>query len=144
MKDEYLVKTVKETHQVARDFSKKIELGNIVLLTGKLGAGKTTFVQGIGEAIDVKSRIISPTFTLIRKHKGKKDGENIHVYHIDLYRLGDIRDIKNIGIDDVFEDTKGIFLIEWGERYENLAYSWKVNIEILKEGARKIEIYKNE
>lgn len=144
MKDEYLVETIRETQDVARDFSKKIELGEVVLLTGKLGAGKTTFVQGIGEALDVKSRIISPTFTLIRKHKGKKNGENMHIYHIDLYRLEDAKDIRSIGIDDIFEDTKGIFLIEWGEKYENLSYSWRVNIEILKNGKREIKIYKNE
>ena len=80
------------------------------------------------------------SFLLLRRHHGKKDKQNINLYHIDLYRLEGSDDIKNIGLEDIFEDTSGIFLIEWGEKHENLRSSWEVRFKVLGKDKRQIII----
>lgn len=136
----FITRSARETEEAGSRFATKLKPGDIVLLTGELGAGKTTFVQGVGRALNVKSRIISPTFVLLRRHKGKQGSKKINVYHIDLYRLEGSGDIKNLGLEDIFEDVNGIFLIEWGEKHENLRTTYEVGIEVLNNDERKIRI----
>jgi len=140
-REEFVTSDAHSTKITGLNFSKKLEVGNIIVLTGELGAGKTTFVQGIASGINVKSRIISPTFVLVRKHKGKLGGKKINLYHIDLYRLEGTSDINSLGIEDIFEDVNGIFLIEWGERHVGIKANYEVRIEIIDSEVRKISIY---
>ncbi len=137
---EFITHSARETEDAGSRFANDLKAGDIVLLSGELGAGKTTFVQGVGRTLNVKSRIISPTFVLLRKHKGKKGSKKINLYHIDLYRLEGSLDIRNLGLDDIFEDVSGIFLIEWGEKHENLRATYEVAIEVLNNDERKIRI----
>ncbi len=141
---EFVTKSARETENLGEKFAHNFQIGDIVVLTGELGAGKTTFVQGVARAFNVKSRIISPTFILVRKHKGKLADKKLNFYHIDLYRLEGSSDIKNIGLEDIFEDAGGIFLIEWGEKHGSLKSSWEINFEHVGDDKRKIIIRKNE
>jgi tRNA threonylcarbamoyl adenosine modification protein YjeE len=139
----FITRSARETEDLGSKLSHNFKSGDIVILTGPLGAGKTTFVQGVGKALNVKSRIISPTFVLVRKHKVRIKNQESRIknlYHIDLYRLEDSEDIKNLGLEDIFEDQHGIFLIEWGEKHENLKASRQIDFQILEKDSRKITV----
>ncbi|MBI4091993.1 MAG: tRNA (adenosine(37)-N6)-threonylcarbamoyltransferase complex ATPase subunit type 1 TsaE [Candidatus Levybacteria bacterium] len=136
---EFITHSARETEDLGSKLAHNFETGDIILLHGELGAGKTTFVQGVAKAFNIKSRVISPTFILLRRHRGKFDRRKINLYHIDLYRL-EGSEIKNIGLEDAFEDSNGIFLIEWGEKHEPLKASWEINFEILGKDRRRITI----
>ena len=140
---EFITTSAIETEKVGSEFAKNVKVGDVVLLSGELGAGKTTFVQGVAKTLFVKTRVISPTFILVRKHHGKIGGKKINLYHIDLYRL-DSSETKNLGIEETFEDPIGIFLIEWGEKHDSLKSSWEIKIDVTGDSKRKITIKRNE
>lgn len=137
---EIITKTPQETEDLGVALANDLKAGDIVVLTGELGAGKTVFSRGIAKGLNVKSRVISPTFVLVRKHRGKINNKKVNLYHIDLYRLENAKDISSLGLEDIFEDTSGIFLIEWGKKDENLSASWEIEIEAVDEKRRKIKI----
>ncbi len=137
---DFITNSARETEDLGTELAHNFQIGDIVVLSGELGAGKTTFVQGVAKALNVKSRVISPTFVLVRRHRGKFDQRKINLYHIDLYRLGDSEEIKNLGLDDIFEDPNGIFFIEWGEKHQTLKASWQIDFEVLNKNKRKIII----
>ena len=88
--------------------------GDIVVLTGELGSGKTKFVQGILTYFGLESEISSPTFTIVNEY----NGQDINIYHFDVYRLEDSEEFFAMGGDEYF--SKGICLIEWGELIEDI------------------------
>jgi tRNA threonylcarbamoyladenosine biosynthesis protein TsaE len=136
-------KSFRETQKAGEEFAKVVNAGEIILLSGELGAGKTAFVQGLAGALGVKNRIISPTFMLVRKHRLRimnHESRIKNIYHIDLYRLEGDLDMQTLGLEDIFADEHGIFLIEWGEKHESLKADWKVRIEILDQDTRQIII----
>jgi tRNA threonylcarbamoyladenosine biosynthesis protein TsaE len=92
------------------------ELRGVVLLIGNLGAGKTTLVKGIVEGLGLarEEEVSSPTFTLIHEY-----GNPARVYHVDLYRLDNEREVEGVGLDELFA-TARLVLIEWGERFPRL------------------------
>ncbi|MCL5675855.1 MAG: tRNA (adenosine(37)-N6)-threonylcarbamoyltransferase complex ATPase subunit type 1 TsaE [Patescibacteria group bacterium] len=98
---------------------------NVLCLYGDLGAGKTTFTQGLAEYFGI-SRIISPTFVLIRQYpltNFKFQISNFKLttlYHIDLYRLGNIEEIKNLGIEEIMADKNNVVVIEWADKLKKL------------------------
>ena len=93
----------------------KVHRQVVLALTGELGSGKTTFVQGFAKGLGIKQRIISPTFILMRKY-----GNNF--YHIDLYRLEENieNEVKNLGVEDIWKDPKNIVIIEWAEKIKKI------------------------
>lgn len=109
-------------------------------LTGDLGSGKTTFVQGLARGLGIKGRIISPTFILVRKY----ELDALSFYHIDLYRLEEdvYGEVRNLGIDDIWEKPENIVVIEWAEKIRNLIPNSAMWIEFKNPGAdsRKITI----
>lgn len=140
----FTTRSPRETQDLGQKLAHKFKTGDIILLHGELGAGKTTFVQGVARKLNVKSRIMSPTFLLVRKHRGKFQDKKTNLYHIDLYRLESPGDIRDLGLEEIFEDPLGIFLIEWGEKHETLKSSWEVSFKVLSKDRRKITIKKNE
>lgn len=91
----------------------------VLALTGELGAGKTTFIQGFAEGLNIKQRIISPTFILVRKYSLDYPYSNIRdFYHVDLYRLESNieRELVNIGITDLINAHDSIIAIEWADK----------------------------
>lgn len=140
---QYKTKSFRETQKAGEEFAKELRHGEIVLLSGGLGAGKTTFVQGLAGGLGVKDRIISPTFVLVRRHRIRQPKTEIHtIYHIDLYRLEGEVDINSLGLEDIFADENGLFLIEWGEKHGSLKADWEVNIKVMGENERMIDISK--
>jgi len=91
--------------------------GDVVLLNGDLGAGKTTLTQGIASGLGVQDYVQSPTFTIVQEHDGRsRSGDQITLYHLDLYRLTDESDLESIGFDQYLEPMDGVSVIEWPER----------------------------
>jgi len=118
-------KSVKETQAIAAKLAEKIfkkkRLVNhavVVALSGNLGAGKTTFVQGFAKALGIKRRITSPTFILFRKHKLPMGG--LYLYHFDLYRIRKIKELEIIGFKKILAEPSNIVLIEWSEKVKRV------------------------
>lgn len=131
---ELISKSVKETYKIAKDIAKNLKAGDIILLRGDLGAGKTHFVKGIVNALggdDVA--VTSPTFTIINEYKTK----TLNIYHFDLYRIENFNELFNIGYEEYFYGS-GVCFVEWPERAEEL-FSNNKTIKILKidENSRK-------
>ncbi len=104
-----------ETIRLGQKLAKRLRPGQIVLLSGNLGAGKTTFTKGLAKGLGIKdvNCVISPSFVIIREHKGKTP-----LYHIDLYRLS-YEHIHDLGLEEYFR-SNGICVIEWPDRLKDL------------------------
>ncbi|MFP4015769.1 MAG: tRNA (adenosine(37)-N6)-threonylcarbamoyltransferase complex ATPase subunit type 1 TsaE [Halanaerobiales bacterium] len=96
-----------ETHNIGQQIGSMVEPGQIILLSGKLGAGKTILTQGICDGLGVDEDVTSPTYNLINEYEG-----DLTVYHMDLYRLEEEEDLYDLGIEDYLE-SDGIIIIEW-------------------------------
>lgn len=98
----------KETFQVGKALGEKAEKGQIYTLTGDLGVGKTVFTKGLAEGLGITEPIISPTFTIVQIYESGK----LPLYHFDVYRIGDVEEMEEIGYEDYFYG-EGVCLIEW-------------------------------
>ena len=99
-----------ETQEVAYKIAALVEQGDLVLLVGELGAGKTTFAQGFGRALGVVEPITSPTFTLAREYEGQR----LTMHHLDVYRLEEIDEVLDLALPELL-DGASVTLIEWGD-----------------------------
>jgi tRNA threonylcarbamoyladenosine biosynthesis protein TsaE len=100
-----------ETAAAARDVAARLGAGDVVLLFGDLGAGKTAFVKGLAEGLGVPAdQVSSPTFTLVQEYRGGR----LPLFHVDLYRLDDPREVDDLGLDEIAAD--GVLAIEWAEK----------------------------
>lgn len=136
-----------ETQRLGEEFVKRLKAQDVVCLYGDLGSGKTTFVKGMAKGLGSASRIISPTFVLIRQHKIKVQSSKLKVkslYHVDLYRIENFENIKGLGLEDLFEEKNTIVVIEWAERLGSLLPKkrWDVKFEHEDESKRKMRIKK--
>lgn len=135
----YLTKSDEETKRLAAKIAKEHK-GKIFALTGELGAGKTTFVQGFAKGLGIKEKIISPTFVLIREHKIPKS--KYILYHVDLYRLENIDDLRKLGLEEILSNPNNIVLIEWAEKVISILPkdTVKISLDIVNPNTRKITI----
>ncbi|AKJ64320.1 tRNA (adenosine(37)-N6)-threonylcarbamoyltransferase complex ATPase subunit type 1 TsaE [Kiritimatiella glycovorans] len=99
-----------ETREIAGELARELSDGAVLALHGDLGAGKTCFVQGLARACGVDQPVTSPTFTLINEYRGRR-----RVYHIDLYRIADPEELRDLGWEQYMEPD-GITVVEWAER----------------------------
>ena len=100
-----------ETAAVGRELAATLSAGDVLLLYGDLGAGKTAFVRGLAEGLGVpRDEVSSPTFTLIQEYRGGR----LTLFHADLYRIEDPREFDELGLDELAED--GVLAVEWAER----------------------------
>lgn len=133
----YISKSPEETKKIANKFAQEILKNRrpcVISLSGELGSGKTTFVQGFAEGLGIREKIISPTFVLVREHK--IPGTTRILYHVDLYRLDTEKDFQGLGLKEILNDPKNIVLIEWAEKIKSLLSKeifW-INFEIAAEG----------
>lgn len=104
-----------ETHALGKRIGQQAKPGDIYTLIGDLGVGKTVFTQGIADGLGITEPISSPTFTIVQVYEEGR----MPFYHFDVYRIGDIEEMEEIGYDDYFFG-KGICLIEWAELIEEL------------------------
>ncbi|MDP9354811.1 MAG: tRNA (adenosine(37)-N6)-threonylcarbamoyltransferase complex ATPase subunit type 1 TsaE [Chloroflexota bacterium] len=106
-----------QTREIGSWLSGVARVGDLVLLHGDLGAGKTTFTQGIARGLGVEDYVQSPTFTLVNEHDGTApDGTTLRLYHLDLYRLAGEADLESFGFEQYLAPVDGITLVEWPER----------------------------
>lgn len=133
---EVITKSARETFDLGKKIGSTLKGGEILAFVGGLGAGKTTFIQGLAEGIGIKNKIVSPTFILMREYD--------NFYHLDLYRLeGDIeKEVRDLGLFDIWRDFKNIVAIEWAEKLE---IKWPKNtkwirFENINEDERRIKI----
>jgi len=121
--------------------AKTLKPGNIIALYGELGAGKTIFVQGLAKGLGYEGKVFSPTFIFMRPYKLK--GIIKTLYHIDLFRLEGVPDLKNIGIEEFLSETDAVSVIEWAEKIEYLLPKnvIKIKIERKSETDRKITYF---
>ena len=100
-----------ETAAAGRELAGTLSAGSVVLLFGDLGAGKTAFVRGLAEGLGVgRDEVSSPTFTLVQEYRGGR----LSLFHVDLYRLDDWREIEDLGLDEIAAD--GVLAIEWANK----------------------------
>ena len=104
-------KAPEDTRELGAQVAQLAQPGDVLLLAGDLGAGKTTFTQGFGRALGIAERITSPTFTLVRSY----EGERLRLHHADLYRIDDGSEILDLGLPELVDDD-AVLLVEWGER----------------------------
>jgi tRNA threonylcarbamoyladenosine biosynthesis protein TsaE len=134
----YRTASEEETIELGARLAAELPESGVVLLIGNLGAGKTTLAKGIvrGRGAADPDEVSSPTFTLIHEY-----GTPPAVYHIDLYRLDEARQIASLGLDDIF-DSGALVLIEWGERFPALmpAARTEVYLRPAPDGGREIEV----
>lgn len=135
----YVSSSENETKKIAADLAKNSK-AHIFALTGELGAGKTVFVQGFAKALGIKEKIISPTFILIRQHQIPTTMKVL--YHIDLYRLENIKNLHHLGLEELWSNPGSIVIIEWAEKIKKQLpknTTW-ISISIVKNNVRKITI----
>ena len=125
-----------ETAAVGRDLAAALSVGDVLMLSGDLGAGKTAFVRGLAEGLGVRrDEVSSPTFTLIQEYRGGR----LPLFHVDLYRIEDPREFDELGLDEIAAD--GILAIEWADRYpQPPARAIRISIEHAGESERRIVI----
>ena len=133
--------SVRETHQLAKKFANSLKSGQIITLTGDLGGGKTTFIQGLAKALGVKKRITSPTFVLMKVYPAKNNNIN-KICHIDAYRMKSPSDLLAIGAEEYIKDKNCLTLIEWGEKVKSiLPKHKKITLKVINDHTREIKIY---
>jgi len=125
-----------DTQAVARSLAETLEAGNVVLLSGNLGAGKTAFVRGLAAGLGIDAaEVSSPTFTLIHEYRGGR----LTLYHVDLYRL-DSAATNDLGLEEMGV-RDGVLAIEWPERLSHtLAGSMTVTMDMVGETSRRITV----
>ncbi len=136
---EYISKNIDDTINIAKKLSLTFTGGEIVLLDGDLGAGKTAFTKGLAQGLNIQNIITSPTFTILNVHEGTK----LNLYHFDMYRLEDEQELKELGFEQYIGNKDGICAIEWYQKTPSLFENKKcMFIDILKidDNTRKIII----
>jgi tRNA threonylcarbamoyladenosine biosynthesis protein TsaE len=109
MRREQELPTVSDTQRLGRDLAGVLRAGDLVVLVGPLGAGKTALTQGIGEGLGVREPVTSPTFVIARVHTGGR----VPLVHVDAYRLGSVADVDDLDLDASAEES--VTVVEWGQ-----------------------------
>ncbi|PYI67220.1 tRNA (adenosine(37)-N6)-threonylcarbamoyltransferase complex ATPase subunit type 1 TsaE [Arthrobacter livingstonensis] len=130
---EFSTATAEQTQRLAENLAGLLRAGDLIVLSGGLGAGKTTFTQGLGRSLGVRDGIISPTFVLVRIHPNLPGGPNPggpDLVHVDAYRLGSEAEIDDIDLENTMDSS--VTVVEWGAgRVEHLAAS-RLEIELVR------------
>jgi tRNA threonylcarbamoyladenosine biosynthesis protein TsaE len=127
MRIEIETETAGRTREVGEAIASLLQPRDTVVLTGDLGAGKTTLVQGIGRGLGVEDHVASPTFTLVREYAGRLD-----VAHVDVYRLERVQDVVDLALDELGGPER-VLLIEWGDAVSDLLPEDRLRVELTTE-----------
>jgi tRNA threonylcarbamoyladenosine biosynthesis protein TsaE len=104
----FTTRAASETQALARALGALLRAGDVVLLSGDLGAGKTTFTKGVAEALGVKEPVTSPTFTIVQEYEG-----SVPISHVDVFRLQRVQELYDLGFEELLEGR--VVLVEWGD-----------------------------
>jgi tRNA threonylcarbamoyladenosine biosynthesis protein TsaE len=119
--------TADRTREVGQALASMLQPRDTVVLTGDLGAGKTTLVQGIGRGLGVEDHVASPTFTLVREYTGRLD-----IAHVDVYRLERVQDVLELALDELGGPER-VLLIEWGDAVSDLLPEDRLRVDLTTE-----------
>ena len=138
----FISRSAEETIRWGRELAGRLQPPVLVLLSGELGAGKTTLAKGIisGLGAGREEDVTSPTFTLVHVFRSVASG--VKAYHVDLYRVADRHDLETLGLEDVFAEP-AVVLVEWPERLK-MRTDWpalRIHLEHLEDGSRRIEVH---
>ena len=122
------------TFDIGKKLGEKADKGEIICLEGDLGVGKTVFTKGFAEGLNIEENIDSPTFTIVQEYTEGR----LPLYHFDVYRIGDISEMDEIGYEDYFFG-EGVCLIEWASRIKELIPESAIRITIEKDLSRGFE-----
>lgn len=122
-----VTRSEEETEALGERLGRDLGPGDVVALTGDLGAGKTVFVQGLVRGLGVRGRATSPTFVLVNEYRGR-----LPVHHVDAYRTGSLAELMDLGLPELF-DEGGVTLVEWADRLAPLLPARTIHVHI--EGA---------
>ena len=111
------------THEIGTALAHELESGDVIVLSGDLGTGKTVFAQGVAAGLGVTDRVVSPTFAIVRQYEGR-----LPLHHLDVYRLDHVQEAMDLGLDELFEDA--VTLIEWGEGVRDLLPADRLEVEL--------------
>ena len=133
---EITIKSLDTIHEAAKEFIKEMGEGKVFAFYGKMGAGKTTFIKALCEALGVEDVITSPTFAIINEYT---DGKGDPIYHFDFYRIKKLEEVYDMGYEDYFY-SGNLCLLEWPELIEDILPEnvIKVTIEEQPDGTRKL------
>ena len=143
MSEEIIITNSKEeTVVLAQHLARTLKGGDFLAFYGELGAGKTTFIQGLAKGLGIEKRIISPTFIIMRHYALKLK----NFYHVDLYRTQSKHDLLGIGLDQIIQDENNIVALEWAQKLGEMLPKKRIDVhmEYLGEDQRKIIIEKHE
>ena len=139
MKLQMETNSLAQTRELAKAFSKVLKAPMVILLNGDLGAGKTTFVKEVVNALGSNDLVTSPTFTLLNTYSAC-----FPVYHFDMYRLSSAEEAMNVGFEEYFDKGRldGVCFVEWAENVEGLInyVDYEINIEKLGDTKRRFTI----
>ena len=146
-KNQIITKSSKETKDFAKILvGEWLELNKIknsswlVCLSGDLGSGKTTFVQGLAEELGIRKVVNSPTFLIMKKYSARRDEALLRLYHFDCYRISDYQEILDLGWEEIISEKNNIIVIEWPEKIKKILPKKRLAIkfEFVDENVRKI------
>jgi tRNA threonylcarbamoyladenosine biosynthesis protein TsaE len=125
------------TLKLGEILGRNAEPGDVFLLVGNLGSGKTCLTQGIARGLDIKAHVVSPTFVLVREYHGR-----LPLYHADLYRLENVNEIADLGLDE-YLDAEGLCVIEWAEKGKPVlpGQNLVINISYQSENERQFVLH---
>ena len=137
-----ILNSAEGTKKFAKDFLAQLNGRSVIALEGSLGAGKTTFVQGLAESLGIKKRVLSPTFVFLRSYKLENQPYQVF-HHFDLYRCETLTDVKSIGLEEILLDKDCLIAIEWPEVAKEILPRNSVWLKFKKinENSREIEIF---
>ncbi len=137
---EIITNSAEETIAVGRQLRSILHSGQMIVLRGNLGGGKTTLVKGIAEGFHAAAQenVTSPTFNLVHEYRGS----SATIFHIDLYRIDTERELMTLGIDDLRSEPGAILLVEWGEKFDQIKSEsdGEIAIEIVGETQRRVSV----
>jgi tRNA threonylcarbamoyladenosine biosynthesis protein TsaE len=147
MKKQYISVSISETRKIAKELArhflkqKKNTKAIILGLEGDLGGGKTTFLQGFAKGLGIRSKILSPTFVILKKFK-IRHGRFKFFYHIDCYRVKQAKEIIDLGFEDIASDPRNIIAVEWADRIRKILPKNKMilKFKFIDKNKRKITI----
>ncbi|MDR3610558.1 MAG: tRNA (adenosine(37)-N6)-threonylcarbamoyltransferase complex ATPase subunit type 1 TsaE [Ignavibacteriaceae bacterium] len=125
----------KDTENLASEFSSFINPGDLVILNGNLGSGKTFFIKEVLKSFNITG-VSSPTFALVNEYYG-----NVNIYHFDFYRIEKINELYDIGFDEYMKDEETIKFIEWGNLFPSILPNKRIEIEIVLQNDLSRDFY---
>ena len=131
-----LTRSVEETRALAETLGEVLRPGDLVVLSGALGAGKTAFAQGVARGLGITEPVVSPTFTIVRQYEGR-----VPLAHVDVYRLDRLQELHDLGFDELLDDR--VTIVEWGDAAGPLLPAERLEVRMEQTGGdeeRAIEV----